>query len=331
MALPSRIVDTCTFITANKCTMKLLHKNSTLTSQYIFLWATLLVKYYVPMNYNCITIINSCSFYAKVQELKAISEDQIRREYSSLTIKIIQKLKEVDIKELRYDIKNLFKPEDVSDIISSSDNVYEIFRQMQKHHFWNFSEINKLTELASLHIKDSEIKKAIEKYKSDLIAYKTCTLIAEKIKFDSMQQESDEELGHEKDEATEEKDPSYYNVTARKELVVSILKREGSGNVEISDLSLLYLEEIFEKMKQMFDLTLEAVLQIVQKVATGSIEITWYIPSISASKILDKLPENLHLLREEGISTMFLEDVLIFSDSIGVIDSKVILVPELYS
>ena len=272
------------------------------------------------MNYNCITIINSGSLDAKVQELKAINEDQIRGEYSSLTIKIIQKLKEVDIKELKYDIKNLFAPEDVSDIISSSDNVYEIFRQLQKHHFWSFSEINKLTELASLYIKDSEIKEAIEKYKSDLIAYKTCTLIGEMINFDSMQQENDEELGHEKDEATEENDPSYYNITAREKLTVKFFKGAGGRHVKVSDLSLLYLEEIFEKMKQMFNLTLDAVLQ---KVATGSIEITWYIPSISAWKILDKLPENLHLLQEEGISTMFLEDVLIYSDTRGVINSKV--------
>ena len=256
------------------------------------------------------------------KELKSINEATIRKEYSSLTKKIIRTLQKVDIKELKHDIANIFDPEDVSDdIISSSSDLYEIFRQLTKKHFWSFSDINKLTALAELHIEDdSEIEKAIEKYNDDLIGYKTCTLIGEKINFDSMQQESDEELGHEKDEFTEGKDPSYYNITTRKKLVVTILEREGGGLVNVSDLCLLYVENIFKKMKRRFNLKLDAVLK---KVATG-IEITWYIPSISAWTILNQLPESLQFLREEGISTMFLEDVLIFSNFIGVINSKVI-------
>ena len=256
------------------------------------------------------------------KELKSINEARIRKEYSSLTKKIIRTLQKVDIKELKHDIANIFDPEDVSDdIISSSSDLYEIFRQLTKKHFWSFSDINKLTALAELHIEDdSEIEKAIEKYNDNLIGYKTCTLIGEKINLDSMQQESDEELGHEKDEVIEEKDPSHYNITTRKKLVVTILKKEGGGHVNVSDLCLLYVDEIFKKMKRRFNLKLDAVLK---KVATGSIEITWYIPSISAWKILDQLPESLQFLKEEGISTMFLEDVLIFSNSIGVINSKV--------
>ena len=254
------------------------------------------------------------------KNLKDINEDRIKLQYSSLSRKIIQKLERVDIKVLKYDIVNIFVPEDVSDIISSSSDLSEIFTQLTKKHFWSFSDINKLTALAELHIEDDcEIEKAIEKYNDDLIGYKTCTLIGEKINLDSMQQESDEQLEHEKDEFTEGKDPSYYNIT-RKKLVVTILEREGGGLVNVSDLCLLYVENIFKKMKRRFNLKLDAVLK---KVAAGSVEITWYIPSISAWKILDKLPESLQFLREEGIATMFLEDILIFSNSIGVINSKV--------
>ena len=273
---------------------------------------------------TCIIFFNSgsrddVSLCAK-HDLKIINEDRIRREYSALTKEIIRKLEKVNIVELKYDIENLFEPEDISDIMSSSSDLYEIFRQLTRKHFWSFSDINKLTELAELHIKDdSEIQKAIEKYNDHLIGYKTCTLIGEKINFDSVRQENDEELEHEKDEVTEEKDPSHYNITTRKKLVVTILKK-GGGHVNVSDLCLLYVEEIFEKMKCKFKLTMDAVLK---KVAKGSIEITWYIPSISAWKILDQLPESLQFLKQEGISTMFLEDVLIFSDSIGVINSKV--------
>ena len=253
------------------------------------------------------------------KELKSINEATIRKEYTSLTKKIIRTLQSVDIKELKHDIKNIF--EDVGDTISSSSDVYEIFQQLTEEHFWSFSDINRLTALAELYIEDdSEIKKAIEKYNDNLIGYKTCTLIGEKINLDSMQQESDKELGHEKDEVIEEKDPSYHNITTRKKLVVTILKKEGGVLVNVSDLCLLYVEEIFKKMKRRFNLKLDAVLK---KVAAGSIKITWYIPSISAWKILDQLPESLQFLKEEGISTMFLEDVLIFSDSIGVINSKV--------
>ena len=254
------------------------------------------------------------------KELKSINEARIIKEYCSLVNKIIRTLQKVDNEQLKHDIANIFDPEDVSDIISSSSDLYKIFRQLTRKRFWSFSDINKLTALTELHIEDdSEIEKAIEKYNDNLIGYKTCTLIGEKLNFDIMQQESDEELEHEKDEVTEEKDPSYYNTTTRKKLVVTILKKEGVGHVNVSDLSLHYVEEIFKMMYLKFRLKLDAVLK---KVATGGIEITWYIPSISAWTILDQLPESLQILREEGISTMFLEDVLI-SNSIGVINSKV--------
>ena len=274
----------------------------------------------------CIAIINSGLhdnvYLCHKEELKAINEHQIQRKYSSLARKIIQKLEEVDIEKLKYDLANIFDPEDISDIISSTNDIYEIFRQLTRYHFWSFNDINKLTELASLHIEDSKIENAIKKYNEDLIGYKTCTLIGEKINFDSIQQESDEELEH-KDKicsVTKENDPSCYNVATRKKLIIKLLEGEGGRHVKVTDLCLLYLEEIFEKMKQAFNLTLDAVFK---KVATGCIEITWYIPSISAWKILGKLPDSLQFLKDEGLTTMFLEDVLIFSDTRGVINSKV--------
>jgi len=226
----------------------------------------------------------------------------------------------MDIEELKFDIENLFDPEDITDIISDSNTVFKIFRQLSKHHLWSFSEISKLTALAS-KIEDSEIKKAIEVYNGNLIGYKTCTKIWEKINFDSMSEELENEKG-EIHPFTEEKDPSYNNIiiATRKKLVVTILENEGHRLIKVSENSLHYLEEIFEKMKQTFNLTLDAVLK---KVAAGSLEITWYIPSISAWKILDKLPQALQFLKKERISSMFLEDVLIYSDSIGVINSKV--------
>ena len=218
----------------------------------------------------------------------------------------------MSISKIKNNITTLFDPEDVSFIYPLSD-LNEIFGQMTMHHFWNFREISKLTELASLHIKeDSEIEKAIEKYNDDLIGYKTCKMIYKNI--NSMQQESEEELEHEKDEIHS------YNIEERKKFVVKLLKGEGKGHVKVSELCMNYLEEIFEKMKLTFNFKLDAVLE---KVATGCIEITWYIPSISAWKILGKLPESLQFLKEESISAMFLEDVLIFSDARGVINSKV--------
>ena len=275
------------------------------------------------MHHCCLLNLGSLSQLPK-DELGSINEAQIKGEYCSLTNKIICKLDKVNIDLLKYNIKTLFAPEKVIDVISSSSRPFEIFEQLTTHHFWSFSEINKLSELASLHIKDGEIKKAIEEYKGNLMGYKTCNLIWEKINFDSMQQERDDELEHAKHKIcsmAEEKDPSYYNVIAvRKKLVVTLLEGEGGRHVKVSDLCLLYLEEVFEKMKQTFNLTLDGVLK---QVTTGCVEITWYIPSISAWKILNKLPESLQFLREEGISTMFMEDVLIFSDARGVINSKV--------
>ena len=272
------------------------------------------------MNHNAFVVYLNCSNSGSLSdwtkdELRDINEAQIIKEYCSLTNKIICKLDKVNIKLLIYNIKNLFEPEKVKDVISSLSDPVEIFEQLTIHHFWSFRKINKLTALVALHIKDSEIEEGIKKYNDNLIGYKTCTLIEKKINFDRMQQE---EL--KKDEVAEEKDISCYNIAARKRLIIKLLEREGGSHIKVSDLCLLYLEEVFEKMKQKFNLTLDAVLD---NVTTGCIEITWYIPSISAWKILDNLPESLQFLKEEGIFTMLLEDVLIFSNTTGVINSKV--------
>ena len=180
---------------------------------------------------------------------KAINEHQIKTKYSSLIRKILRKLEKVDIKKLKYHIVNLFAPKDVSYIISHTNDIYEIFRQMTRHYFWSFNDISKLTELACLHIEDSKIEEAIQKYDEDLIGYKTCTLIWEKINLDSMQQESDEKLEHEDKicSVTEEKHTNC--IAVRKMLVVKFLENVGGGHVKFTDLCLLYVDEVFEKMK----------------------------------------------------------------------------------
>lgn len=256
-------------------------------------------------------------------ELQEINETFIKEKYSSLRLNIARKLKSVDIEEFKFFLEDIFDPEDISDIISKSDNVLGIFRQITKHHLWKYDDIAKLISIVNKFIKDDKIKNDIDDYQGSLVDYKAGTKIWQQKHFDCLQQDSDGEEDCAKDEISrslEERDPSHYKISVRKELIVTLLKREGDGIINVSDYSLKYLDEFFKLLKTKFKLTLGAVLK---KVAKDSIEVTWYIPSISAQKILDGINEAVEFLREEHISTMILEGVLIYSGSIGVVGLKV--------
>ena len=261
------------------------------------------------------------------EELKEVNEIYIKTKYSSLQWKIARNLSKVDIKHVKFHIETIFEPEDISELISKSDNVLGIFRLLTKNHLWNYSNTAKLSSIVREFIKDDKIKKEIDEYNGSLVGYKAGTKIWQQINLDSLQQGSDDEEDSIRIDTSgfhEEQDPSHHRMAIRKKLVVTLLQRgeKGKGLINVTDYSLNYLDEVFQDFQKKFKLSLDAVLH---KVAVGSIEVTWYIPSNSAQQILNEIHETVEFLREIHASTIVLEGALIYSESTGVVNLKVSL------
>ena len=261
------------------------------------------------------------------EELKEANETSIKTKYSSLQRKIAHNLSKVDIEQVRFHLETIFEPEDISELISMSDNVLGIFRLLTKHHFWNYSNTAKLSSIEKEFIKDDKIKKEIDEYNGSLVGYKAGTKIWQQMNLDSLQQGSDDEEDSIRSVTSgfhEEQDSSHYRMAIRKKLVVTLLQRgeKGKGLINVTDYSLNYLDEVFQDFQKKFKLSLDAVLH---KVAVGSIEVTWYIPSNSAQQIINEIHETVGFLREIHVSTIVLEGALIYSESTGVVNLKVSL------
>lgn len=234
--------------------------------------------------------------------------------------KIRVKLEGVDIRDVRDHLEDIFRPaEDISDLISGKD-IRGIFSALKNNHLWKFNNINKLSNLAKEFIDDDQVMKEIDEYNNYLITHKMGTRICEQINLDTFKHEDEED--HEDvsgNHNPDQNDPSYYQPSYRKELRL-VLFRSSERNVNLTDQSLKYLEEIWERLRKTFKISLESVLDAIK---AGCIEVVWYIPSISAQQILDRLKGSEEFFQEIFASMIQLEGALVYSESVGVVSSQV--------
>ena len=247
------------------------------------------------------------------------NDNHIMSKYSSIKQNIAEKLENTNIKYIRSHIGTISGGKEVRELIARSDDVLEIFDLLCDHHFWHYYDISPLSSITDRFIQDDLIMHEINAYEEDLNGYKACTKICEKIKWDSLlQNDDDEDSAHPK---TEDKtDPRNYSPSIRKKLVITLMKSK-EGALNITDYTIKYLEEVFKRFQRKFNHSLDAVLH---KITHGSITVTWYVSAISAQNTLDQLEESVDFLKDLNISTIFLEGVLIYSESIGVLNLKVI-------
>ena len=250
--------------------------------------------------------------------LKERNETQIKRKYGSLWRKIADKLKEVDHKNVRDHLESIFYPEDIGECISNIIEVRDMFKALEKNNFWSYGNITKLRSVADEFIEgDDQMEKEMDDYDDHLVAYVAATSIREKINLDSFKQHGDHE-DDDSDAIPAKLDPSYYQPRYRKELKIALYGCE--GGMDLSEQSLKYLEAIWERLRKKFHLSLGSVLDHVKE---GCVEVVWYIPSTSAQQLLDRLEGAEEFFQEIFVSTVQLEDALVYSTSVGVVSTQV--------
>ncbi len=246
------------------------------------------------------------------KELVKWNDSKIAAKYSSLKIEIAKKLEGIiEPEEMISFIQSLPNCEDCEDILKDSDSILQIFNRLYKKKYWHFYDISPLYCIVEEYLEDSnEIIKKIDEYEEMLTAFKAITRICEKIEWDSLRVNDD-------DDPNVERNPVDYPPRNRKQLVITLMDDK---QLKVTDYTIKHLEDVFKRFQKRFQHSLDAVLD---KVTKGSVTLTWYISSLSAQNTLDYLNESVDFIRSLHISTIFLENCLIYSDSIGPINSQV--------
>ena len=272
--------------------------------------------------------------------LKETNNTIIITEYSKLERAIKKKLKatQPDMSDFNSHILRIFDSTDnISDLIpdvKTVDDVDNLFKVLTKKRLWGVEDVSKLKSIADMFLDKEdfqEMQKMIQEYKSHLSGYRATTKIIERIQADEIKEnESDDDDDVEYESVAS--NPKKYNKRYRKELSVKLFKKRstgqgagekdpvGSQNVLLKMESLEYIEKIWNDLCDEFDISLTAVLDSIKD---GCIEVTWWIPSPSALKILKHISRAVEFLQSRFISYIRLENILIYCESSGAASQKV--------
>ena len=107
---------------------------------------------------------------------------KIKGSYATLVRKVRSKLggKDIDMKDFRLYILNLFPP---GDLIADTISVADIFEAVSRHQLWDYSYCTPIEEIAKeFGGDDLELRRWIDDYKSELAGFKATTKIVDYIK-----------------------------------------------------------------------------------------------------------------------------------------------------
>ena len=246
---------------------------------------------------------------------------KINVKYSKLKSSIQEKLKEVD-KEIFYSyIIDAFTDEGAGDItkLIPETNVNEIFKVLTKHHMLGYTDISQLEGIVDRFLDDDEdLKRSIEEYNLSLDSYMATTKIIEKIRSEDIKEYTDD-YDIKKADRSVTANPQKYTVSYRKELQTKLYKHEKEG-IELTMESLKYVEKFWNDFCRSFEMPLSSVLD---KIMRGCVEITWFIPSGSAQRILEHIHTAVGFFQRKFVSNIILENIPIYSESSGIVAQKV--------
>ena len=165
-------------------------------------------------------------------------------------------------------IKTLFPP---GDFISKTDSITEIFSAITHNLLWDYFFYNPVEEICKkFGGKDSDLRKWISSYKSDLAGFKATTKIIDYIR----ECKDGSDIADSKCSISQYKaryDPRYYRKLTTK------------LDVPITRKSLLYIDQFWKSISELFRLPSLPVL--LESIHEGCTEITFMISAQIASEI----------------------------------------------
>ena len=161
--------------------------------------------------------------------------------------------------------------------IPKSSSIHEIFEAITRHKLWDYWNYYPLEGIVQgFAADDQEIRSWIEAYRQDLESYKVMTKLIDHIAT-AVSASTVSEL------PSDEERPARYDEQYYQKLSCKL-------KTKFTDHSLKYLDELLDKLANLYDLPLRVVL--LDSIHKGCVSIVWLVPSRLAPQILNATPPN---------------------------------------
>ena len=233
----------------------------------------------------------------EVSDIVKENTAKIKGSFATLVRKVRSKLggKDIDMKDFRLYILNLFPP---GDIIPDTVSVADIFEAVSRHQLWDYSHCTPIEEISKeFGGDDLELRGWIDDYKSELAGFKATTKIVDYIKACS-----DEKEIADSDQSLRE-DIARYDRRYCYKLTVKLKSR-------VTEKSLDYIDQFWRSIADHFLLpSLSALLDSIQE---GCVEVTWLVPTLSALQIQANIQDSTQFLENLEVIRVIMEDEILY-------------------
>ncbi len=264
---------------------------------FAFLWYKVRVSSY--LSDMCISVADENSSAGVVKESLA----RIKGSFATLVTKTTDKLKrkDIDISAVRLCIVTLFPP---GDIVSDASSVVEVCEALSRHQLWDYNNYLPIKNIAETFAGDDpELKGWISDYKSELSGFKATTKIANFIK---------ESISEEEDIADPEQsiqqDKARYDKRYCRKLTAKLKAR-------VTEETLNYVDQFWMSIADHF--IIQPLSVLLDSIHEGCVEMTWYIPTLSALQIQTNIQDSREFFQKLEVSRLTLDDEVLYDEGMS--------------
>ena len=225
-------------------------------------------------------------------EMIRFNEEKIRALFSSLVLKVQLALQsQSDISNVRDFLITFFKCD-----FPETSNVKNLFATITLNDLWDYHHYSPLEQLIGQFLpSDEEVGSLMKVYKGGLSGFYLTTKLIDYIEYQNFSADDS-------NEECDQPSPKLTTEQYKRIKVVLQLKRK------ISEVSLDYVVNLWQSFAEEYEIP--SLTAVIDRIVTGSLEVTWTVPQHIADAILPKSK----FFRSHGIVLVSIDDVIIYDE-----------------
>ena len=222
-----------------------------------------------------------------------LNEDEIKAAFSSLLLEVQLTLEATSkIDEVRQFLLTFFRCS-----LPETSSYNKLFEEIALKNLWTYQHHSPVEKLMDKFLSgDEELKRLMRSYKACLSGFYITTKLVDYI-------ESQKLTMDDVDDESDDQQPPVLSLKQYRRLKV-VLQVER----KITKLSLEYVHKLWCSFAEEYDIP--SLTVVLERVASGSLEITWLIPTVFA----DMIGPRSKFFREHGIVRVCLDDTVIYNE-----------------
>ena len=235
-----------------------------------------------------------CLFNIHFAAMTRTNEEKIRAQFVALVQSVQVAVKASNDVEVVRNYLAMFFKRDLPD----TTEMHKLFEAVSLQNLWNYQHHSPLESVADHFLSgNQEIERSIKEYKARLSGFYVATKLVDFIESKKLTVENDDD-----DESDDQQPPVLSPKQYRRLKVVLKLERK------ITKLSLEYVHKLWSSFAEEYDIP--SLTVVLERVDSGSLVITWLIPTHLADKIVPRSK----FFRDHGIVCVSLDGQSIYDE-----------------